>query len=247
MKSSMKNVLKKKLMVLVLVLSMLTGVFGFTETANAKVYSWMENATMLSLGKIVTGEFTRMGEKVYCISVPETMYLDLCIAVPGTKTTGIQIYGSSGKLLKSFYSSSREWSYSKTDNASIFEYGATFARGEYYIGIRNYGKASIYNFVYYGKLAKKVNLQSIRRYSVNSTKITWAKTSSVTGYEVYRSTTLNGTYKRIATVPASRNSCIDKPLKSGRSYYYIVRAYKVIKGKKIYSFNSDTGAITLSR
>ena len=107
----MKNVLKKKLMVLVLVLSMLTGVFGFTETANAKVYSWMENATMLSLGKIVTGEFTRMGEKVYCISVPETMYLDLCIAVPGTKTTGIQIYGSSGKLLKSFYSSSREWSY----------------------------------------------------------------------------------------------------------------------------------------
>lgn len=59
----MKNVLKKKLMVLVLVLSMLTGVFGVTETANAKVYSWMENATTLSLGKIVSGEFTKTGEK----------------------------------------------------------------------------------------------------------------------------------------------------------------------------------------
>lgn len=243
----MKNVLKKKLMVLVLVLSMLTGVFGFTETANAKVYSWMENATTLSLGKIVSGEFTKTGEKVYCISVPETLYLDFYIAVPGTKTTGMQIYGSSGKLFKSFYSNSREWSYSKTDDVSIFEYGATFTRGKYYIGIKNYGKASLYDFVYYGKLDKEVSLKSIRRYSANSTKITWVKTSSVTGYEVYRSTTLNGTYKRIATVPASKNSCIDKPLKSGRSYYYIVRAYKVIKGKKIYSFNSDTGAITLSR
>ena len=80
----MKNVLKKKLMVLVLVLSMLTGVFGVTETANAKVYSWMENATTLSLGKIVSGEFIKTGEKVYCISVPETLYLDLYIAVPGT-------------------------------------------------------------------------------------------------------------------------------------------------------------------
>lgn len=242
----MKNVLRKKAMVLVLIFSMLTGVFGLTENTYAKTYSWMENATMLPVQKIVTGQFTKMGEKIYCISVPETMYLDLCVVVPGTKITGLLIYNSNGKLLKSF-SGSRQWNYSKKENVSLFSYKATFGRGEYYIGIRNYGKASRYAFTYYAKLSKETSIKSIRRYSTTSTKITWTKLSSVTGYEVYRATSLNGTYKRIATVSASGNYCIDKSVKGGKSYYYIVRAYKMIDGKKIYSFNSNVGKITLSR
>lgn len=242
----MKSMLRKKAMVLVLVFSMLTGMFGFTENVHAKTYSWMEKATLLPVEKIVTGQFTRIGEKIYCISVPEKMYLDLCVVVPGTKITGLLIYDNNGRLLKVF-SGSRQWNYSKKDNVSLFSYKATFGRGEYYIGIRNYGKASRYAFTYYAKLSKRVNLKNIQRYSAASTKITWEKLSSVTGYEVYRATSLNGTYKRIAIVPASGNYCIDKSLRKGKSYYYIVRAYKMIDGKKIYSSNSITGKITLPK
>ena len=63
-------------------------------------------------------------------------------------------------------------------------------------------------------------------------KMTWVKQSDVTGYEVYSSIKKNGTYKKVKEVKS--NSCINKKLKSNKKYYYKVRAYKEINGKKIY-------------
>lgn len=242
----MKKMLRKRAMVLVLVFSMLAGVFGFTENAYAKTYSWMQTATLLPAETYMGGVFSRTGEKIYYISVPETMDIDLYVGVPGTKIAGVLIYGSNGKILKSF-SGSKQWSYSQKDGISVFEYNARFARGVYYIGIRNYGNTSKYALTYFAKLSKKVNLRNIQRYSSSSTKITWTKMSSVAGYEVYRATSLNGTYKRMARVSSSRNYYIDKSITNGRSYYYYVKAYKTINGKKIYSYSSAIGRITLSR
>ena len=246
MGNGMKKMLRKRAMVLALVFSMLAGVFGFTENAYAKAYSWMDTATLLPAETAMGGVFTRTGEKIYYISVPETMDINLCVGVPGTKTAGVLIYGSNGKTLKSFYSS-KQWSYSKKNGINFFEYSARFSKGVYYIGIKNFGSISKYALTYSAKLAKKVNLKNLKRYSSTSTIITWTKLSSVTGYEVYRATSLNGTYKRIATASSSRNYYIDRSITNGRSYYYFVKAYRMINGKKIYSYSSAIGGITLSR
>lgn len=53
------------------------------------------------------------------------------------------------------------------------------------------------------------------------------------GYEVYRSTSRNGKYSLVSTVPY--NSYYDENVKKGKIYYYKVRGYKYSKGKKIYS------------
>ncbi|MBQ4068910.1 MAG: leucine-rich repeat protein [Lachnospiraceae bacterium] len=71
-----------------------------------------------------------------------------------------------------------------------------------------------------------------------SIKMTWKKSPKVTGYEVYRSTKVNGTYKKIKSL--KNNSYTNKKLKSDTEYYYKVRAYKTVKGKKIYSQFSKT-------
>lgn len=51
--------------------------------------------------------------------------------------------------------------------------------------------------------------------------------------EVYRSTSLRGTYRRVKTV--SGITCIDRNLTTNRNYYYKVRAYKIIGNKKYYT------------
>ena len=65
-----------------------------------------------------------------------------------------------------------------------------------------------------------------------SETIRWTKSKNATGYYIYRATNKNGKYTKIATVK-SRNTVkyVDKKsLKSKRTYYYKVVAYKTSKG-----------------
>lgn len=71
-------------------------------------------------------------------------------------------------------------------------------------------------------------------------KISWKKVSGVTGYEVYRSTKKSSGYKRVTTIKkASTTSYTNKKLSSKRKYYFKVRAYKTVNGKKLYSAYSS--------
>ncbi|MCI8645580.1 MAG: fibronectin type III domain-containing protein [Firmicutes bacterium] len=56
-------------------------------------------------------------------------------------------------------------------------------------------------------------------------KISWKKVAGAKGYQVYRATSKNGTYKKIATVSAKKLSVKATKLKSGKKYYFKVRAY----------------------
>lgn len=69
----------------------------------------------------------------------------------------------------------------------------------------------------------------------DTVKVSWKKASSVDGYIVYRAGSEKGKYKKIATVPGAKTvSFTDKALKTGKTYYYKVRTYKTVSGKKWY-------------
>ena len=56
----------------------------------------------------------------------------------------------------------------------------------------------------------------------------WSKVKGAGGYEIYRSTSKKGNYKKIATVKkAGTTSYKDKSVKSGKTYYYKVRPFKM--------------------
>ena len=78
-----------------------------------------------------------------------------------------------------------------------------------------------------GKVAKVKNAGSTK----NSAKLSWTKVSGAKGYELYRATSKNGTYKKVATT--SKTSYQDKKLSSKKTYYYKVRAYKTSGGNTI--------------
>ena len=82
----------------------------------------------------------------------------------------------------------------------------------------------------------KAKFASSKAYK-NSIKLTFNKPAvGVDGYVVYMATKKNGLYKKVATVKT--NTYTKKSLKKGTSYYFKVKAYKVVDGKKVYTQTS---------
>lgn len=68
--------------------------------------------------------------------------------------------------------------------------------------------------------------------------LTWKSLGSGYKYEVYKATKVNGKFKKAATT--SKTKATIKKLKSKKTFYFKVRAYKTINGKKVYTQYSDT-------
>ena len=82
----------------------------------------------------------------------------------------------------------------------------------------------------------KAKFASSKAYK-NSIKLTFNKPAvGVDGYVVYMATKKNGLYKKVATVKT--NTYTKKSLKKGTAYYFKVKAYKVVDGKKVYTQTS---------
>ena len=65
------------------------------------------------------------------------------------------------------------------------------------------------------------------------------------GYEIYRSTSADSGFTKIAVVPNGNGTYTDKRIRSGRTYYYKVRAYKPMNGSYVYGDYSKVIAITV--
>lgn len=74
-----------------------------------------------------------------------------------------------------------------------------------------------------------------------SVKVSWNAVSGVTGYQVWRATSANGTYTALGSVTTTNRTCTG--LTAGTKYYFKVRAYKETNGTKTYgSFSSVVSA-----
>ena len=88
----------------------------------------------------------------------------------------------------------------------------------------------------------------VKKSSKRSVKISWKKQKNVAGYEVYRSTKKNKSFKKITTLKkAGKVTYVNKKLKKGKTYYYKVRAYKVVSGKKVYGKFSTIKKIKIKK
>ena len=74
----------------------------------------------------------------------------------------------------------------------------------------------------------------------NSVSLQWSLMHDCDGYVIYRKIGEEGNYKTIKTIEGEGNvTFTNKKLKKNNSYYYKVRAYRNVKGKKIYSQYSE--------
>ncbi len=82
---------------------------------------------------------------------------------------------------------------------------------------------------------KKAALTSVKRVSKTQIRVKWKKDTTVSGYQIEYATGSNFSNSRKALI-SSKNTTSKtlKSLKSNKKYYFRVRSYKTVKGKKIY-------------
>ena len=67
-------------------------------------------------------------------------------------------------------------------------------------------------------------------------QIKWKKVSGASGYYIYRSTKKNKGYKKIHAVTKGKaQSYLDKKARKGKTYYYKIKTYKKVNGRKVTS------------
>lgn len=89
--------------------------------------------------------------------------------------------------------------------------------------------------------AEPANVEAVL-VSATRVNVSWDAVSGATGYEVYRATSKNGTYKKIDTVIGTSKKSTG--LKTGKTYYFKVRAYKKVNGTKTYGTFSTVVSAT---
>ena len=82
------------------------------------------------------------------------------------------------------------------------------------------------------KAAKNVKAKATKK----GIQIKWKKVSGANGYYIYRSTKKNKGYKKIHTVTKGKTqSYVDKKARKGKTYYYKIKTYKKVNGRKVTS------------
>ena len=115
----------------------------------------------------------------------------------------------------------------------------------YYYKVRAYrtvGSKKVYSS--YSSIVSVKPVLSKISLAVSSTKkkatLKWNKILGSSGYEVYSSTTANGTYKLKKKITTSSTiSYADSNLVSGKTYYYKVRPYRSVNGKVVHGSYSS--------
>ncbi len=90
---------------------------------------------------------------------------------------------------------------------------------------------------------KGVKAKKAKKGGAQKATVSWKTVKGASGYTVYRSLKKNKGYKAVKTVkgPKKKNWTVGK-LKKGKKYYFKVRAYRTIRGKKVYGAYSGAAA-----
>ena len=91
----------------------------------------------------------------------------------------------------------------------------------------------------------KVTGLKVKQLSEKNIKLTWSSQALADGYEVYQKTG-SGKYKKIKTTGKVQSLTV-KGLSVGETYYFRVRAYKKISGKKVYGKYSVSVKIIMKK
>ena len=152
---------------------------------------------------------------------------------------------SAGYLIYKATSKNGKYERIKTTSSTKFTRTGLTTNTKCYYKIRAYKKDSKgktiyskYSSVITGTPVLKVPVVTVKSASDGIT-VTWNAVSGAKGYKVYRATSSGGSYTLVKTLTG--RSFKNTSISSNKSYYYKVRAYRVVKGKE--KLGSCSGAM----
>lgn len=160
---------------------------------------------------------------------------------------------SSANGYRVYRSTSKNGTYTKvkdiTNNSTLsYTDSNLYSNKKYYYKIKSF--KTINGQRYYGYYSSIINGETklstpsvkLSTPKSKSIKVSWNKVSGAKGYDVYSSTSKKGTYSKRTTT--SNFNYTNTGLTKGKTYYYKVRAYKIVNNKKVYSSYSPIKSIS---
>ena len=215
--------------------------------------TYKNNTSIGNASVTITGKGNYNGSKTISFKiVPQTV-----TSPKVTSTTSSSIKLSWSKVSNSsgyeiYRSTSKNGTYTKikdiTSNSTLTYTNSNLSSNKkYYYKIRAF--KTVNNNKYYGSYSTiisgetKLSTPSIKLSTpkTKTIKVSWSKISGAKGYEVYRATSKNGTYSKRTTT--SNLSYTNTSLTKKKTYYYKIRAYKIVNNKKVYSSFSPIKSI----
>lgn len=152
--------------------------------------------------------------------------------VKGANGYKIYIYDTENYL--SWSATSKTNSYSLTGLTPYTTYNISIQAYTNIPDGKNYGEEG-----YLHEVKTTINGTSIKKLTAGKKKvtITWNASNSSDGYILYMKTGKKGKYKKIKEINNNSTLTYTKTkLKKGTTYYFKMRTYKIVDGKKVYSY-----------
>jgi uncharacterized repeat protein (TIGR02543 family) len=155
------------------------------------------------------------------------------------KLTWAAVAGASGYAIYRATSLTGTYSYVVSTTALSYTNTGRTAGRTYYYKIKAYrivGTTRVYGNLTAVVSAKPIPATSatftVARYSSTSVKVSWSAVSGASGYEIYRATTLTGTYSLLKRTTLRYYT--NTGLTTGSTYFYKVRTYRYVGSTRIY-------------
>ena len=163
------------------------------------------------------------------------------------------VSGESGYQV--YMATSQNGTYSKIAsplvNATSYTATSLKSASTYYFKVRAYNKSatatqySSFSAVSYAPTSPSAPAISKITGGTKAVTLNWKDVSGENGYQIYMSTSQNGTYSKVATAKANATSYTVKDLSAAKTYYFKIRSYRTVNSVTAYSsFSSIKSAAT---
>jgi fibronectin type 3 domain-containing protein len=216
-----------------------TNTYTKTALATGSTYYYKVNAyRLVGTAKVYGSQTAALGARV----VPPTP-VSLAATSPSynsIKLTWGAVYGANGYSVYRATSATGTYALLTTITTNTYTNVSLATGTTYYYKVNAYrlvGTTKVYGSqcAAVGRKVVPATITTLTavRYSATSIKISWGAMSGASGYEIYRSTSATGTYTLVTTLTAI--SYINTSLVTGTTYYYKVRAYRLVGTTKVYA------------
>ena len=183
-------------------------------------------------------------------SIKNTKYSPYTFNLVITRTSGTKIYevyvSTDDKNYKKYYDL-EDSSYEDSTIKKTVDVNTPYVT--YYVKVRACNSNMACSS--YSKIKVKTKLVkskiSFMRGNTKEVYLEMNEVSYAAGYEIYRSTSKKSGYSKIGSASISSKKYTDKKVKLGKTYYYKVKAYMIVNGKRKYGAYSGLKKIKISK